>query len=181
MCVGAWGLMSRKAIACSSRCTSRAGIFPATILQKTQSSRLCGMASTYMARRHSSGQAPDTRNTRRALRRHDYPGRVSARRLPATSGIATDGEYGPDDLRVLREDSGVTVVLDASVLIAHFDPHDAHHDAAPRLLIEMAGQALMAHPLTIAEVLVGPARVNRAVERRQSLREMRVDVIDIEA
>ena len=74
----------------------------------------------------------------------------------------------------------MTVVLDASVLIAHFDPHDAHHDAATRLLIEMAGQALMAHPLTIAEVLVGPARVNRAVERRQSLREMRVDVIDID-
>src|SRR5664279_4984671 len=49
-------------------------------------------------------QAPDTRNTRRALRRHDYPGRASARRLPATSGIATDGEYGPDYLRVLRED-----------------------------------------------------------------------------
>jgi predicted nucleic acid-binding protein len=76
--------------------------------------------------------------------------------------------------------AGVTVVLDASVLIAHFDPHDAHHDAATRLLIDMAGQALMAHPLTIAEVLVGPARVNRAVERRQSLREMRVDVIDID-
>lgn len=74
----------------------------------------------------------------------------------------------------------MTVVLDASVLIAHFDPHDAHHDAATRLLIELAGQALMAHPLTIAEVLVGPARVNRAVERRQSLREMRVDVIDID-
>ena len=73
----------------------------------------------------------------------------------------------------------MTVVLDASVLMAHFDPHDAHHDAATRLLIEMAGQALMAHPLTIAEVLVGPARVNRAVERRQSLREMRVNVIDI--
>ena len=73
----------------------------------------------------------------------------------------------------------MTVVLDASVLIAHFDPHDAHHDAATRLLIELAGQALMARPLTIAEVLVGPARVNRAVERRQSLREMRVNVIDI--
>ena len=74
----------------------------------------------------------------------------------------------------------MTVVLDASVLIAHFDPHDAHHDAATRLLIELAGEALMAHPLTIAEVLVGPARVNRAVERRQSLREMRVDVIVID-
>ena len=74
----------------------------------------------------------------------------------------------------------MTVVLDASVLMAHFDPRDAHHDAATRLLIEMAGQALMAHPLTIAEVLVGPARVNRAVERRQSLREMRVDVIVID-
>jgi predicted nucleic acid-binding protein len=50
------------------------------------------------------------------------------------------------------------IVLDASVLIAHLDARDAHHGAATSLLSDFAGESLVASSLTIAEVLVGPAR-----------------------
>lgn len=50
------------------------------------------------------------------------------------------------------------IVIDASVLIAHLDARDAHHEAATSLLSDFAGESLVASSLTIAEVLVGPAR-----------------------
>jgi predicted nucleic acid-binding protein len=50
------------------------------------------------------------------------------------------------------------IVLDASVLIAHLDASDAHHERATALLADSAGEPLKASPLTLAEVLVGPAR-----------------------
>lgn len=50
------------------------------------------------------------------------------------------------------------MVLDASVLIAHLDARDAHHGRASALLADTAGESLSASPLTVAEVLVGPAR-----------------------
>jgi predicted nucleic acid-binding protein len=50
------------------------------------------------------------------------------------------------------------IVLDASVLIAHLDAGDAHHERATTLLADSAGEPLKASPLTLAEVLVGPAR-----------------------
>jgi len=48
------------------------------------------------------------------------------------------------------------IVLDASVAIAFLNQHDAHHGAAVELLKRYPPQYLM-HPLTLAEVLVGPA------------------------
>lgn len=51
--------------------------------------------------------------------------------------------------------AGLTV-LDASVLIAHFDFEDAHHDRAGRIL-EAAGD-LRASVITVAEALVTPTR-----------------------
>jgi predicted nucleic acid-binding protein len=50
------------------------------------------------------------------------------------------------------------IVLDASVLIAHLDSEDAHHDRATSLLLNTADEPLCASRLTLAEVLVGPAR-----------------------
>jgi len=50
------------------------------------------------------------------------------------------------------------IVLDASVLIAHLDATDVHHDRAGVLLLDVAGEPIGASPLTLAEVLVGPAR-----------------------
>lgn len=56
------------------------------------------------------------------------------------------------------------IVLDASVLVAHLHPQDAHHTAATKLLWDAAGETLVAHPLTLAEVLVGGARIGRGRE-----------------
>ena len=54
------------------------------------------------------------------------------------------------------------IVLDASVLIAHLDERDALHSRAETALMDNASLPLAASPLTVAEVLVGPARVGRA-------------------
>ena len=51
------------------------------------------------------------------------------------------------------------IVLDACVLVAHFDAEDALHDDAGNLLRSVADEPLGTSPLTQAEVLVGPARV----------------------
>lgn len=50
-------------------------------------------------------------------------------------------------------------VMDASVLIAHLDSDDAHHDAAETLLVHAIDDDLGANPLTLAEVLVVPVRM----------------------
>lgn len=53
------------------------------------------------------------------------------------------------------------IVVDASVLIAHLDEGDAQHADAEAALLQAAVQPIAASPLTIAEVLVGPARQDR--------------------
>lgn len=53
------------------------------------------------------------------------------------------------------------VVLDTSVLIAFFDGEDAHHTDSHRLLAGVAGEDLVASSMTLAELLVGPARQSR--------------------
>ena len=59
------------------------------------------------------------------------------------------------------------IVLDAIVLIAHFESTDAHHERATRLLLDAADESLGASLLTLAEVLVGPARVGKLDEAQQ--------------
>ena len=54
-------------------------------------------------------------------------------------------------------------VVDAGVVIAYLDDLDVHHAEAIRVIAE-AGAGLMMHPITIAEVLVRPARVGRAAD-----------------
>jgi len=66
------------------------------------------------------------------------------------------------------------IVLDASVLIAHLDEHDAHHEAASRLLLDIPESELAASPITIAEVLVGPARTGRLSQARALMDAMGV-------
>jgi predicted nucleic acid-binding protein len=63
-------------------------------------------------------------------------------------------------------------VVDASVLIAHLDASDAHHDRAVALLTEAAERQLAASSVTIAEVLVGPARADRLEAALASLRTL---------
>ncbi|HEY2506122.1 MAG TPA: type II toxin-antitoxin system VapC family toxin [Streptosporangiaceae bacterium] len=53
------------------------------------------------------------------------------------------------------------IVLDACILIAHFDSQDVLHDRAGELLASIADEQLLASPITTAEVLVAPARTGR--------------------
>ena len=71
------------------------------------------------------------------------------------------------------------IVLDASVLIGHLDAADAHHDAATSLLLEATGEALVASPLSLAEVLVGPARVRRLDDAVAALDDLGVSGVDL--
>jgi predicted nucleic acid-binding protein len=58
------------------------------------------------------------------------------------------------------------IVLDASVLIAYLDAEDAEHRRAESLLAREIDDQFAANPLTLAEVLVGPARSRRLDEAR---------------
>lgn len=73
------------------------------------------------------------------------------------------------------------IVLDASVLIAHFDVTDAHHDRAGELLLQAADQeqTLGASPITLAEVLVGPARAGRLAQAAAALDQLGVCAVTL--
>jgi predicted nucleic acid-binding protein len=66
------------------------------------------------------------------------------------------------------------IVLDATVLIAHLDAEDAHHEAAEAQLLEVADQVFGASSITIAEVLVAPARAGRLADAKAALRSLGV-------
>jgi len=71
------------------------------------------------------------------------------------------------------------IVLDASVLIAHLDGADLHHDAARRLLEESDGTPLAASAITLAETLVSPARSGRLKDAESALRRLGVEELAI--
>lgn len=73
------------------------------------------------------------------------------------------------------------IVLDASVLIAHLDATNCHHDRAGELLLLAADQAkpLGASPITLAEVLVGPARAGRLDQAAAALDQLGVCPVDL--
>lgn len=71
------------------------------------------------------------------------------------------------------------IVLDASVLIAHLESADSHHERATQLLLDSAEQPLGASPLTLAEVLVGPARADKLGLAEATLRELEVTTIPL--
>lgn len=66
------------------------------------------------------------------------------------------------------------IVLDASVLIAHFDQHDTHHALATERLLDVADQSLGASSITLAEVLVAPTRAGQQAAARAALRTLEV-------
>jgi predicted nucleic acid-binding protein len=69
------------------------------------------------------------------------------------------------------------IVLDASVLIAHLDATDGHHERATELLVNTADVSLGASPLTLAEVLVAPARAGTIDVARAALAAMSVETV----
>ncbi|MDP5182405.1 type II toxin-antitoxin system VapC family toxin [Blastococcus sp. BMG 814] len=67
------------------------------------------------------------------------------------------------------------IVLDASVLIAYLDAEDVQHEAANSLLAREIDDVFAANPLTLAEVLVAPARSGRLDAALSALRDLEVD------
>ena len=65
--------------------------------------------------------------------------------------------------------------LDASVIIAYLDSDDNHHLAAEALLVRAVDDDLGANPLTLAEVLVVPARDGRLESAQTALRALEVN------
>jgi len=73
------------------------------------------------------------------------------------------------------------IVLDASVLIAYLDGEDSHHGAAETLLTRAIDDDLAANPLTLAEVLVVPAREGRMDLVLAALRDLEVEALPFPA
>ena len=69
------------------------------------------------------------------------------------------------------------IVLDASALIAHLDADDAQHERAVERMIELAEHPLGCSSITLAEVLVGPARAGRLDAAERVVRELGVTEI----
>lgn len=66
------------------------------------------------------------------------------------------------------------IVLDASVLIAHLDARDAHHERAKELLAETGGEQIGASTISLAETLVAPARAGRLDDATGALERLGV-------
>ena len=73
------------------------------------------------------------------------------------------------------------IVLDASILIAHLDAADVHHRRATALLLSAAtdDEDVAASPITLAEVLVGPARAGRLEPALGALQQLGVINVDL--
>lgn len=71
------------------------------------------------------------------------------------------------------------IVLDASVLIAHFAIRDAHSARALDLLDTEEGLSI--HPITLAEVLTRPARDGRADLYRERIASMGIEQLSVPA
>lgn len=69
------------------------------------------------------------------------------------------------------------IVLDASVLIAHLDSSDAHHEQAEQALAAVGDEEWGAATVTLAEMLVGPARSGRLDDATAALRTLCVGEI----
>lgn len=67
------------------------------------------------------------------------------------------------------------IVLDASVLIAYLDSEDAQHARAETLLAQEIDDDFAANTLTLAEVLVMPARQQRLDAAREALEDLDVN------
>ncbi|MGH2941031.1 MAG: type II toxin-antitoxin system VapC family toxin [Solirubrobacterales bacterium] len=67
------------------------------------------------------------------------------------------------------------IVLDASVLIAHLDERDVHHERASRLIAETGTEPLGASTISLAETLVAPARAGRLDEATTALTRLGIE------
>ncbi|MFL5926484.1 MAG: type II toxin-antitoxin system VapC family toxin [Gaiellaceae bacterium] len=72
------------------------------------------------------------------------------------------------------------IVLDASVVIAHFDDNDALHNAATTALLEYATDDLRLPASAYAESLVAPARKGRLDEARSAFDALQLRVVPVD-
>jgi predicted nucleic acid-binding protein len=73
------------------------------------------------------------------------------------------------------------IVLDASVLIGHFEPADAHHTDATALLTAHLLDSFAASVITLAEVYTGAARSGQAERLHELLVQLRIESLDLPA
>jgi predicted nucleic acid-binding protein len=71
------------------------------------------------------------------------------------------------------------IVLDASVLVAFFEPEDEHHERALDVLQRGAREPWGASVVTLAELFVGPARRSHADLARAVAAVRRIGVAEI--
>jgi predicted nucleic acid-binding protein len=71
------------------------------------------------------------------------------------------------------------IVLDASVLIALLDGRDSHHARAVERLVEWAHEPLACSSITLAEVLVAPARAGRMADAQSALATLGVEEVQL--
>jgi predicted nucleic acid-binding protein len=71
------------------------------------------------------------------------------------------------------------IVVDAGALIAHLDESDALHPRAVDALLTTAEQPLGCSPITLAEVLVGPARAGRLRDARGAITDLGIAEIPL--
>lgn len=72
-------------------------------------------------------------------------------------------------------------ILDASVLIAFLDSGDAHHAQSVELLEQAADESFGMSVVTLAEVLVGPTRVDRQGAAQRVIDRLAIESIEIPA
>jgi predicted nucleic acid-binding protein len=73
------------------------------------------------------------------------------------------------------------IVVDASVLIGHFEPADAHHADATALLKAHLLRSFASSVVTLAEVYAGAARAGQADRLHQLLTHLQIGSLDLPA
>ena len=73
------------------------------------------------------------------------------------------------------------IVVDASVLIAHLEPTDPHHERATRLLLAHQADEFAASVISLAEIYVGAARANRMADIERAIARLRVTAVSLPA
>ena len=73
------------------------------------------------------------------------------------------------------------ILLDASVLIGHFEPADAHHAQATAVLTAHLTDSFAASVITLAEVYAGAARSGQAQRLTELLKHLLVEELDLPA
>jgi predicted nucleic acid-binding protein len=73
------------------------------------------------------------------------------------------------------------ILLDASVLIGHFEPADAHHHQATAVLTAHLADSFSASVITLAQVYTGAARHGQAPRLKELLEHLHIEELDLPA